>query len=243
MGYSLLTTLQILSGIGIRAVSAQQLAYTSFAVTECVTETSPMPDPAVGRPAVPPIVNMAPGKSGAVEEYTETITLSYTMPPCTLCGCPGCTVVSSFMTTCLAFNTAGARGMKVQSYAIAETYLGLSSLPTFEQPTQIPYGFTSRVETCDSGACGPEAITATMTYPIGGGPFAGVETPVGGPECYSEGGNDCSTLSTRYEETPETITAAPAPVSAQPTVVTADGNNLRQQHLVVSIFVLLVTIL
>ncbi|KAI0533312.1 hypothetical protein GGR58DRAFT_521788 [Xylaria digitata] len=245
MGYSLLTTLQILSSIGIRVVSAQQLAYTSFAVTECVTEASPMPDPAAGRPAVPPIINTAPGKPGVVEGYPETITLSYTMPPCTFCGCPDCTVVSSFVTTCLAFNTAGARGMKVQSYAITETYLGLSSLPSFEQPTQIPYGFTSRVETCDSGACGPEGITATMTYPIGGGPFAGVATPVGGPGCCSEGGNDCSTLSTSYHDTgaSETITAAPAPVPAQPTVVTADGNSLRQQLVVVSIFVLLVTIL
>ncbi|GAW13729.1 hypothetical protein ANO14919_031180 [Xylariales sp. No.14919] len=245
MGYSLLATLRILSGIGIPVASAQQLAYTSFAVTECVGETSSMLDPAAGQPAVPPLVMTDPGKPGVVGVYPETVTVSYTMPPCTYCGCPDCTVLSSFVTTCSAFNTAGTLGMGVQTYAITETYLGLSSLPRFEQPTQIPYGFTSQVETCGPGVCGPHAITATMTYPIGGGPFAGATAPVGSAECGSESGNDCSTLSTQYHDTgtSKTAAAAPTPVPARPTVVAAEGSSLERPLEIIGMSLLLMVAL
>ncbi|KAI0505207.1 hypothetical protein F5B22DRAFT_661758 [Xylaria bambusicola] len=212
--------LHLLSGI---SVAAQQLAYTSFIVTECVTEASSMPDPGVA-----PIVNTKPG-------YQETITLSYTMPPCTSCGCPGCTLVSSFTTTCLAFHTAAASGVTAQSYAITETYIGLSSLPSFDEPTQMPYGFTSSVHTCNAGVCGPEAITATMTYPSGGGPF--VAAPLS---------EHCSTLSTQHQNTvtPATGTAVPVPVPAQPTMAVVSRGNVKKplEIIVLSVFFLVATV-
>ncbi|KAK5626576.1 hypothetical protein RRF57_002291 [Xylaria bambusicola] len=219
MRSSIFSSLQLLSGIGAHVVTAQQLAYTSFAVTECVTEATSMPDPGAA-----PIVNTKPG-------YQETITLSYTMPPCMSCGCPGCTLVSSFTTTCLAFYTAAASGVTTQSYAITEMYIGLSSLPSFNQPTQIPYGFTSQVHTCNAGICGPEAITATMTYPSGGGPFV--------PAPLSE---QCSTLSTQRPSigTPATGTAVPIPVPAQPTMATVSRGNVKRPLEIIGLFVLLV---
>lgn len=240
MRYPILNTLHILSGIGIHVISAQQLAFTSFAVTECVPEASSMPDPGAGQLAVPPIVHTAPGKPG-IKGYPEIITLSYTMPPCTSCGCPGCTAVSSFMTTCMAFHTAGVPGMKVQSYAITETYVGLSSLPRFEQPTEIPYGFTAQVHTCDAGICGPKAITATMTYPAGGGPFVAAPVPTYASGCNSEGGNSCSTLLTQHHNIgiPETAAAAPVPAPAQPTAVVAGGGSLRRPLKIIGMSVLL----
>ncbi|KAI0430744.1 hypothetical protein F5Y09DRAFT_220641 [Xylaria sp. FL1042] len=236
MRYSILATLQILSGIGIHVISAQQLAYTTFAVTECVPDPSSMLDSEVGGPAALPIVSTAPGTPG-VKGYPETITVSYTMPRCTSCGCPGCTIVSSFMTTCTAFQTGGVPGTKVQSYAITETYVGLSSLPRFEQPTQMPYGFTAQVHTCDAGTCGPNAITATMTYPAGGGPFVAAPIPANG----SGAGKDCSTLSTQPQNTGALKTAGATPVSApaQPTTVVVSESNLRRPLEIVGMSVLL----
>ncbi|KAI1278231.1 hypothetical protein F5Y07DRAFT_397788 [Xylaria sp. FL0933] len=239
MRYSILAPLLILSGIGISVVSAQQLAYTSFAVTECVSEASPMPDPGVaGGPAAQPIVNTAPRKPG-VMGYPETITVSYTMPPCTSCGCPGCTVVSSFTTTCMAFHTEGVVGTKVQSYAITETYVGISSLPRFEQPTQMPYGFTAQVHTCDAGTCGPKAITATMTYPAGGGPFIATPTPAHGGTPADD--KNCSTLSTQHQATgaPKTAGAVPAPAPAQPTAVVVSESNFKRPLEIIAVSVLL----
>ncbi|KAI1423144.1 hypothetical protein F5Y12DRAFT_786243 [Xylaria sp. FL1777] len=240
MRYSILTTLSIFSGICIHVITAQQLAYTTFAVTECVTDASSMLGPGAGQPALPPIVNTAPGKPGT-KGYPETITLSYTMPPCTSCGCPGCTVVSSFTTACSAFHTADTPGMTVQSYAITETYVGLSSIPSFEQPTQMPYGFTAQVHTCDAGTCGPKAITATMTYPAGGGPFVTVPVPAHSSGYNSGAVKDCSTALSQHRSTgtPETAAAAPAPAPAKPTVVVVSESSPRRPLEIIGMSVLL----
>ncbi|KAI0973385.1 hypothetical protein F4678DRAFT_477847 [Xylaria arbuscula] len=236
MRFATLATLQILSGISLYVVSAQQLAYTVIAVTECITEASSMPDPGVGRPALPPIVNTAPGSPGT-KGYPETITVSYTMPPCTSCGCPGCTVVSSFTTGCQAFHT---EGVKVQSYAITETYVGLSSLPSFDLPTQMPYGFTAQVHTCDAGTCGPEAITATMTYPAGGGPFVATPVPVHGAGSSLSGDNNCSTSSAPHPKTEtRTATVMPVPVPAPPTGIAVSEGSSRRPFEIVGVSVLL----
>ncbi|KAI1366492.1 hypothetical protein F5Y08DRAFT_351424 [Xylaria arbuscula] len=239
MRYPLFTTLQLLSGIGVHVVAAQQLAYTTFAVTECLTEATSMPDPGVSRPSITPIVHTASAKPG-IKGYPETITLSYTMPPCTSCGCPGCTLVSSFTTACLAFHTAAASGVTPQRYAVTETYVGLSSLPTFDQPTQMPYGFTSQVHTCQAGVCGPKAITATMTYPCGGGPFVAAPLPEHSSVC-PPGDKNCSPLSTQHPKTgtPATGAAVPVPVPAQPTLAVVSRGNSKRPLRIMSIPVFL----
>ncbi|KAI8631259.1 hypothetical protein F5Y19DRAFT_483137 [Xylariaceae sp. FL1651] len=232
MGVSILTTLQILGSLGIRVILAQRLAYTTFAVTECITREPLMHSSGAFPPSV---VNTAPealGDPGNNQPFPTAVTVSYTMPPCIYCDCPGCTLLSSFITTYPAFCTEGAFGMKTQSYAITETYLGLFSLPRFEKPTHFPFGFVARLETCEAGKCGSSAIVATMTYPAGGRPFVDASTPVqtGISGCSGQdpgSGVDCSTLSTQYTDmgNPGT-TAAPAPASApaQPTAVTAGGS-------------------
>ncbi|KAI1326519.1 hypothetical protein F5Y16DRAFT_421684 [Xylariaceae sp. FL0255] len=127
-----------------------------------------------------------------------TRTISYTMPSCMSCPCATCTLLSTFTTTLLAFNTghslppsspsssppSGAEtalppnlypapALKAQSYAITETYIGFSSLPSFLEPTPVPFGFAAKVVTCAAGKCGVEAeVTATLTFPLGGSPYA-----------------------------------------------------------------------
>ncbi|KAH8164512.1 hypothetical protein CIB48_g3740 [Xylaria polymorpha] len=228
MRYSILTALQILCGIGLHTTSAQRLAYSSFAVTECIAMTDSPPDAGVVRP-VGPIVKTAPG----AQEHSAPIALSYSMPPCISGDCPDCTILSSFTTTYLAFETAGAVGTKTQSYVITETYVGLSSLPPFEKPTPLPYGFVTGVETCNLGVCGPEAITATIIYPAGNAP-----TPAHGSGCSPGGGIECSTLST-HTGTLNT-SAAPVLAPALPTAVIAGGNILRGPFEIVIVFVLLI---
>ncbi|KAI0400025.1 hypothetical protein F4802DRAFT_586878 [Xylaria palmicola] len=216
MKYSTLTTLQILSGINLNVAAAQRLAYTTFAVTECVSEADSMPYLETGRHDTP-IVSTATDKTAGTE-CPETITLSYTMPSCVSCDCPDCTALSSFTTAYPAFDTLG---MKTQSYAVTETYIGLSSLPRFERPTQIPYGFITGVETCHEGHCGPKDITATVTYPAGGRPFSPTPSPAGG---------NLSTATT------------PAPVATQATPVTA-GAVLYGPLDTMGVFVLLIAAL
>ncbi|KAI0452979.1 hypothetical protein F5B21DRAFT_481101 [Xylaria acuta] len=236
MRYSILTTLNIFSGVGIHVASAQRLAYSSFAVTECVAKPDLLPDEGVVRP-IGPIINTA---HDIENEHSAPITLSYSMPPCIAGDCPGCTVLSSFTTAYPAFQTSGALGMKTQSYVITETYVGLSTLPPFEKPTKIPYGFITGVETCNLGRCGPEVITATMTYPAGNAPVAGAPTPVHGSGCGLGGGAECSTFST-LAGTLQT-SAAPVPAPAQPTAVIAGGNILRGPFEIVVVFVLLIAV-
>ncbi|KAI1757996.1 hypothetical protein F4782DRAFT_544390 [Xylaria castorea] len=234
MRCSILTTLQILGGLGVHIASAQRFAYSSFAVTECVSETDSLPNQGVIRPTAP-IINTA---TCVENEHPAAITLSYSMPPCMSGDCPGCTVLSSFTTAYPAFQTAGASGLKTQSYVITETYVGLSSLPPFEKPTNLPYGFVTGVETCNLGICGLEAITATMTYPAGNAPIVSAPTPAHGSGCGPGGGTTCSTLSTHLG-TLDT-SAVPVPAPAQPTVAIAGGNVLRGPFKIVIVFVLLI---
>jgi hypothetical protein len=134
--------------------------------------------------------------------------------------------------------------MNSQTYVVTETYLGLSSLPSFDQPTDIPFGFTTRLETCEIGMCGLEAITATMTFPAGGGPFVGTLFPTGGA---GHSDDECpSTLSTQSPdiEMPETVAVlAATPTPARPTVVISSGNILKRQFDFLWAFALLTAIL
>ncbi|TRX89021.1 hypothetical protein FHL15_010040 [Xylaria flabelliformis] len=232
MRYSVLTTLQILGFVGIHIASAQRLAYASFAVTKCVSDAdSIIPN----QGSTGPIVNTDPSVDN---EHPATITLSYSMPSCISGDCPSCTVLSSFTTAYPAFQTAGASGLTTRSYVVTETYVGVSSLPPFEKPTPIPYGFVTGVETCNLGKCGPEAITATMTYPAGIAPFVGALTPAHGSGCGPGGDTKCSTLSTQFGTSGTSTVLVPAP--AQPTAVIAGGNILRGPFEIVIVFVLLI---
>ncbi|KAI0164106.1 hypothetical protein GGR57DRAFT_516448 [Xylariaceae sp. FL1272] len=68
------------------------------------------------------------------------------------------------------FCTECVHAFQVQTYAVTESYVGASTLPSFPEPTIIPQGFTSRLETCVAG-CGSGEVAATMTYPVGGSPY------------------------------------------------------------------------
>ncbi|KAI1742906.1 hypothetical protein F4680DRAFT_410424 [Xylaria scruposa] len=229
MRYSVFTTLPILGVVGIHIASAQRFAYASFAVTKCVSDADSIPDPG----PTGPVINTDP----VGNEHPATITLSYSMPSCISGDCPSCTVLSSFTTAYPAFQTAGASGLTTRSYVVTETYVGVSTLPPFEKPTPIPYGFVTGVETCNLGLCGPEAITATMTYPAGIAPFVGALAPAHGSGC-GPGGTKCSTFSTQFGASGTPAVLVPAP--AQPTAVIAGGNILRGPFEIVIVFVLLI---
>jgi len=241
MGYKISTKLCVLGALCVRIVIAQRLAYTSFAVTECFTRTVPQPD--FGLPSLP-LPHNKPSKGG--NSCPEIISISYTMPPCIYCNCPGCTILSKFATAYPVFCTEGEVGIKNQRYAVTETYLGLSSLPHFESPTDVPFGFTARLETCEAGVCGPEATTAPMTYPTGGTPFVGTALPAAessSPTCGVQGGEDCSTIATRHLDTGTSESpAAPASAPPQATAVTADGSILRRSLLITWSMMLLIVI-
>ena len=44
----------------------------------------------------------------------------------------------------------------------------MSTAPSFPTPTDVPHGFKTTIETCNS--CGSALITRTLTYPVGGQP-------------------------------------------------------------------------
>ncbi|KAI1810851.1 hypothetical protein GGS20DRAFT_565675 [Poronia punctata] len=215
--------------LGVIYARAQRLAYTSFAVTECVPQVSSVPGFGISQPSSPhnpPPVPVA----GNVPGSPVTLSVSYTMPPCLYCNCPSCTVLSTFATAYPAFCTGLA--VQEQKYAITETYLGLSSLPHFASPTTVPFGFTARVETCEVGVCATEAITATITYPSDSGPYVAPVAATMSLRCGGEGAEDCSTRPTHYVDPsitssniPETTSVSPKATSTA--VVTAGGDVLK----------------
>jgi hypothetical protein len=104
--------------------------------------------------------------------------VTYSMPPCDVCDCPSCTTTSVFTTALPAF--CSEQTPTQQTFKATETYVGMSSLPTFATPTTVPYGFTVALETCT--ICGTEPLTMTMTFPSGGRPYvASVATETDDP--------------------------------------------------------------
>lgn len=142
----------ILCGL-IRAVDGQVLSYITSVVTTCLD----------ARPT------QAPGGQAGGGDNPGAV--SYRMPSCAICDCRGCTALSTFTT---AFSAFCSTGFKDQTYTITETYVGMSSLPSFATPTAVPFGFKVAIETCNS--CGTRPLTVTMTFPSGGSPFAPVAT-------------------------------------------------------------------
>ncbi|RYP20037.1 hypothetical protein DL767_009538 [Monosporascus sp. MG133] len=140
-------------------VAAQRVSYSTTLVTTCFSVDD-------DEPTAPP---RPPPQGG---------TVTYAMPPCGACGCPSCTLTSVYTAT---FALLCPTGLTQMPYTITETYVGMSALPTFAgaEPTHVPYGFTTAVETC--GACttvraGKEGgdggpLVATVTFPSGGRPY------------------------------------------------------------------------
>ncbi|RBA14496.1 hypothetical protein FPRO05_03288 [Fusarium proliferatum] len=81
------------------------------------------------------------------------------------CGCKTCINIIEYTTYFPAFCSTG---LYEQKYLITETYKGMEAQPTIESQS-IPFGFTCDVQTCTT--CGPEPITATITYPVNGHPY------------------------------------------------------------------------
>ncbi|KAI0132869.1 hypothetical protein BJ170DRAFT_730906 [Xylariales sp. AK1849] len=166
------------------AVGGQIISYTTSIVTECFEDATPT---ATGLDNSPSTTSCStPPPQG---------TVTYNMPACEMCGCPSCTLTSAFSTSMPIF---GSTGLIPQTYTVTETYVGLSSLPTFATPTSVPYGFTVAVETCT--ICGDTPLTMTMTYPSGYGPYAsslpGVTGTNPASQTKSPAENSLSTLST-----------------------------------------------
>ncbi|KAF2999974.1 hypothetical protein E8E14_006213 [Neopestalotiopsis sp. 37M] len=138
----------------LHTANAQSLAYVTELVTECFdplqtgieygassTEAAPAP------------------------HYTGSGPVDYSMPACE-CGCSTCSHTSVYSTNYPVFCSTGVTDT---TYTITETYHGMSTLPTFAEPTECPYGFTTEEHTCT--VCGDAPITKTMTYPSGGCPY------------------------------------------------------------------------
>ncbi|RYP75041.1 hypothetical protein DL771_002689 [Monosporascus sp. 5C6A] len=142
-------------------VAAQRVSYSTKVVTTCFSvggDDEPTPPPPPPQP-----------QGGG--------TVTYAMPPCGACGCPSCTLTSVYTAT---FALLCPTGLTRKPYTITETYVGMSALPTFAgaNPTSVPYGFTTAVETCAAcavgagGECGHgEPLVATITFPSGGTPY------------------------------------------------------------------------
>lgn len=145
-------TLFHLCAIGLmsKAVLGQQVSYITSVVTKCYDLSA---------------TTAAPDQPEITEAY-PTGDINYSMPPCDMCDCPTCTVTSVFITTLPAYASTGTTQ---QTITVTETYVGMSSLPTFAPTTTIPYGFTEVVETCT--VCGPQSPVMTMTYPVGGSSY------------------------------------------------------------------------
>ncbi|KAH9907565.1 hypothetical protein F4778DRAFT_546075 [Xylariomycetidae sp. FL2044] len=175
--------------------SPQRVTYKTYAVTQCLTLVPPTPD-SNGAGSSGPNANPngvgpsgsnpngpgagSPGPNGANPTKNNTPpplpterlppgTITYSMPPCVSCNCPTCTLTSVYTTTYSRFCPSG---LTDQAYTITETYVGMSSLPGFAEPTRVPFGFTTGVATCDycgttgrGGETDGGIIVATLTYP------------------------------------------------------------------------------
>src|SRR3569833_86193 len=133
----------------ISAASAQQLSYSTSLVTESFSSSTSAPAPAQM------VVVTGSGSQVGV-----------TMPACPGCDCATCVHTSTFVTNFAVFCPHGTTN---QPYTVTEVYRGMSSYPSMANPTSVPYGFTTALETCT--VCGETPITATMTYPSGGVPY------------------------------------------------------------------------
>ncbi|KAH7231963.1 hypothetical protein B0J15DRAFT_363560, partial [Fusarium solani] len=148
---------------GLLAISKAQsisidgvlFAYQTATITECFPVggggLEPTPGLSIGGNA--PIIHR-PAVTG------QPIIVEVDAPRCNSCGCNTCAHTEVYTLTCDEFCDTG---LCKQAYIVTETYSGMSAKPTLA-PTDLPFGFTCDVQTCTT--CGPEPITATITYPL-----------------------------------------------------------------------------
>lgn len=139
--------------LSLMRARAQVLSYTTSVITECSNTGIPTTTPGIGSDA--------------------SSTVAYSMPPCSVCGCPSCTRTSVFTTK---FTVFCPTGLSTLAYTVTETYVGMPTLRSFAAPTAVPYAFTVALQTCT--VCGAEPITATMTFPSGVFPYVADPTGV-----------------------------------------------------------------
>ncbi|KAF4341313.1 hypothetical protein FBEOM_4786 [Fusarium beomiforme] len=149
------------------AAQEAQFETRTATITQCFTRGGLSPPAAVTVPG-PSCVVHKPAVTG------EAITVEVQAPDCD-CGCPTCVHTLEFTTRYQAFCSTG---LFDQVYVITETYSGMEAKPTVHDQS-LPFGFTCDVQTCTT--CGPEPVTATITYPISDRPYMNEVAPTGKP--------------------------------------------------------------
>ncbi|KAI0602075.1 hypothetical protein F4775DRAFT_588891 [Biscogniauxia sp. FL1348] len=195
MAANILSTAAV-SALFFSSALGQQLSFTTLTVTECFNVTSQRVAPSLTRTPVTTTQGVQPGA------------VTSSMPPCDKCDCATCTITSTYTTEYSIFCPTG---ITKQQYTITETFVGMSSLPTFAATTDIPFGFTKGVETCTK--CGPTPITATMIYPATARPFI-VETTMPA--------SATSASLAKAVETPP-VTTSSSVQSVKPSNITTEG--------------------
>ncbi|KAH7244163.1 uncharacterized protein BKA55DRAFT_691977 [Fusarium redolens] len=132
-------------------------------ITQCFTRDGLSPLATVTVPG-PTCVVHKPAVTG------EAIIVEVQAPDCH-CGCPTCVHTLEYTTKYPAFCSTG---LFEQVYVITETYSGMEAKPT-KHEHDLPYGFTCDVQTCTT--CGPEPVTATITYPVSDRPYMNEVAP------------------------------------------------------------------
>ncbi|KAF9761501.1 hypothetical protein IL306_003798 [Fusarium sp. DS 682] len=165
--------------VGLGATQEAQFETRTATITQCFTRDGLSPPAAVTVPG-PTCVVHKPAVTG------EAIIVEVQAPDCD-CGCPTCVHTLEYTTKYPAFCSTG---LFEQVYVITETYSGMEAKPTMHEHS-LPFGFTCDVQTCTT--CGPEPVTATITYPISDRPnmneVAPTEMPMAKPGKDTEGGS------------------------------------------------------
>ncbi|KAF5660392.1 hypothetical protein FHETE_8934 [Fusarium heterosporum] len=139
--------LTVLCALWSTQAAAQRYTYTTRTMTECFSTTQE---------------SFGPAEPTQGQDRYWTVE----MPECQDCRCTDCAYTNTYTTSLDVFSPTGIAKFP---YQVKEIYRGMSAMPDDATPTDIPYGFTSAVETCNN--CSDEPITATMTYPRGASPY------------------------------------------------------------------------
>ncbi|WXC56880.1 hypothetical protein SNK03_002813 [Fusarium graminearum] len=127
------------------------------------------------------------GATAIVHEPAVTggpIIVEVDAPNCESCGCPTCVHTVEYTTK---FQCFCSTGLCDQEYSIKEKYSGMKDKPSMDSHS-IPIGFTCDVQTCTT--CGPEPVTATITYPVKDRPYMNnVAHPTAAPPSGGKGGD------------------------------------------------------
>nr|CEG05416.1 unnamed protein product [Fusarium clavum] len=148
----------ILPALLTLAKAADDIQYETrtATITQCFTRDGLAPAPVVtGATATV----HKPGITGGA------IIVEVDAPNCESCGCPTCVQTVAYTTSFQCFCDTG---LCDQEYVITERYKGMEAKPTMDSHS-IPFGFTCDVQTCTT--CGPEPVTATITYPVTDRPY------------------------------------------------------------------------